>query len=352
MAVIIMIRQYQYSINYDFGFEQDNVLDVELQTINPHIFEHEYGTIPSVKKVSLSSHLLGIGSAPEQYVTIPGKVDSIKASSISINEGFISNMELELVAGKDFGLSSIENSSEIIVNEEFVKRWNLKDPYAAINKAFILPNGREVRIAGVVKDFHYSGLNTLIGSFFFEYDPAKFKFANLKLQPGDLSGTFVAMTRLWKKIGGEGNFTSQLFSDQIKDAYSFYITIMKLWGFLGFLAITVACLDLLGSVSFTTKKRFKEISIRKVMGASSKNLVLLLSKDFLLLMVIATFITIPSVYFLFEYLLTSIQPYSIQIGIIEIGLGLIITMVLGLSTILSQTMKAANANPVDNLRNE
>ena len=138
--------------------------------------------------------------------------------------------------------------------------------------------------------------------------------------------------------------------DEIREAYSFYIMIVKLWSFLGLLAITVACLGLLGTVSFTTKKRIKEISIRKVMGASSESLVLLLSREFVILMTIASIITIPVMYILFNHLLGNTQHYSIEIGALEIGINLFIMLVLGLSTVLSQTLKAANANPVDNLK--
>jgi putative ABC transport system permease protein len=108
-------------------------------------------------------------------------------------------------------------------------------------------------------------------------------------------------------------------------------------------------LGLLGTVSFTTKKRVKEVSIRKVMGASAESLVLLLSKDFILLMAIASMITIPSMYLLFNHLLGNTQHYSIDVGFVEISISLSIMLFLGLSTILSQTLKAANANPVENL---
>ncbi len=127
---------------------------------------------------------------------------------------------------------------------------------------------------------------------------------------------------------------------------------MKFWGFLGLLAITVACLGLLGTVSFTIKKRVKEIGIRKVLGATAKGLVFLLSKYFVILMVIAGAITIPIMYFLFTHMLANTQHYSIHIGFIEIFVSLVIMMFLGLATILTQTLKAANANPVDNLRTE
>ena len=118
------------------------------------------------------------------------------------------------------------------------------------------------------------------------------------------------------------------------------------------LAITVACLGLLGTVSFTIKKRVKEISIRKVLGASSESMVVLLSKDFIKLMIIASIITIPAVYFLLDHVLTNTQHYSVQIGFLEIIVSLLIMAFFVLTTILSQTMKAANANPADNLRTE
>lgn len=352
MAVVIMIRQYQYSVNYDFGFEQQNVLDVELQNVDPQLFKNEYGKIPSVRRISLSSHILGIGAAPERYIKISNQSDSIKASSISVDEAFISNMKLELLAGKDFSDHAAENSRLIIVNEEFVKSLRLKDPFAAVDRSFVLTDGREVRIAGVLKNFHYSGLKEPVRNFFFDYDAGRFQYANLKLESRDAVNSLKAMEKLWKIVGGDGKFTAQFFSDEIKDAYSFYKMIMKLWSFLGLLAITVACLGLLGTVSFTIKKRVKEIGIRKVMGASSKSLVLLLSKDFVMLMVIAGVITVPVIYFLMDHLLVSIQHYSVQIGFLEISVSLIIIMFLGLTTILSQTLKAANANPVNNLRTE
>jgi ABC-type antimicrobial peptide transport system permease subunit len=221
-----------------------------------------------------------------------------------------------------------------------------------LDKAITFTDGRVFQIAGVLKNFHYSGLKEKIQPFFFENNPDSFHYANLKLETSDAIAGLTAMEELWKKLGGEGKFTAQLFSDEIKDAYSFYKMIMKLWGFLGLLAITVACLGLLGTVSFTTKKRVKEISIRKVMGATSESLVLLLSKDFVILMVIASLITTPVIYFLFDYLLADLQHYSTQIGFIEVFISLLIMMALGLATILSQTLKAANANPADNLRTE
>ncbi|TDH24619.1 ABC transporter permease [Segetibacter sp. 3557_3] len=352
MAVVIMMRQYYYSVNYDLGFEQESVLDVDLQNVDPQIFKNEFSKLPVVKRISMSSHVLGVGSAAERYMKTADQFDSIAVSSMSVDEAFISNMKLHLLAGRDFNQNTLENTRFIIVNEEFVKSLKLEAPAQAINKIVTLTNGSEFRIAGVLKNFHFAGLKEAIAPFFFEHNPGRFAYANMKLASSADMSSISAMEQLWKKIGGAGKFNAQLFAAKIKEAYNFYIMITKLWGFLGILAITVACLGLLGTVSFTIKKRVKEIGIRKVLGATAKSLVVLLSKDFVMLMVIASVITIPIIYFLFTNLLNNTQYYSIQIGFLEIFASLLIMMLLGLTTILSQTLKAANANPVDNLKTE
>jgi ABC-type antimicrobial peptide transport system permease subunit len=352
MAVVIMMRQYHYSVNYDLGFDQKNLLDVNLQNVDQQRFKNEFAKLPSVKSISMSSHVLGTGSAANRFVKTANQLDSMAVSSMSVDGNFISNIKLDLVAGRNFSNNKLENSRLIIVNEVFVKRLNLKDPFAALDKSIVLTDSSVYSIIGVLKNFHYSGLKEAIQPFFFEYDPDKFRYANLKLASGDAVGSLGAMGDLWKEVGGEGKFTAHLFSDEIKDAYSFYKMIMKLWGFLGLLAITVACLGLLGTVSFTIKRRIKEISIRKVMGASAENLVVLLSKDFIKLMLIASIITIPVIFLVFGSLLPQLQHYNIQIGAIEVIASLMIMMLFGLTTVLSQTLKAANANPADNLRTE
>ena len=352
MAVIIIMRQYQYSVNYDLGFDQKDLLDVGLQNVDPQRFKNEFSKIPSVQKISMSSHILGTGSAANRFVKTIDHLDSIAVPSMSVDDNFISNMKLDLLSGKNFSSNHQENSRMIIVNEEFVKRLNLEDPFTALEKSVVLTDSTNYRIAGVLKNFHYSGLKEVIQPFFFEYNPGKFNYANLKLASGDAVGSMAAMEKLWKKTGGEGKLTARLFSDEIKETYGFYKMIMKFWSFLGLLAITVACLGLLGTVSFTIRKRVKEISIRKVMGATAENLVVLLSKEFIKLMIIASVITIPAVYFLFDYVLTNTQHYSVQIGFVEVIVSLFIMMFFVITTILSQTLKAANANPADNLRTE
>jgi putative ABC transport system permease protein len=352
MAVVIVVQQYRYSVNYDLGFHQEGILNVDLQQADPQLLKNEFGKLSFVQAVSMSSHALGAGPAPTSYVSQAEKSDSIETSTMSVDENFIHNMGLNLVRGRNFTSDSIQNSRLIIINEVFAKKLSPDDAYGAIDQVIILPDKREVRVAGIVKDFHYASLTSPIGNFFFEYTPEHFVYANIHLESTNVIQAFSEMEAAWKSVGEGDKFKAQFLTDQIRDAYGFYFMIVKIWGFLGLLAITVACLGLLGTVVFTIKNRVKEVSIRKVMGASSESLVYLLSRDFIILMIIASIITIPTVTFFMERLLLTAQYYNVPIGAVEIIISLSIILFLGMTTVLSQTLKAANTNPVDNLRVE
>lgn len=352
MAVVIMVQQYRYSVNYDLGFDQQGILNVELQQADPQLVKNEFEKLSFARAVSMSSHALGAGLVPETYVRKAGGSDSIATSMMSIDEKFIANIGLTLVKGRNFSNDPMSNTRLIIINEVFAKQLSPGDAYGAVDQVIILPDNREVRVAGIVKDFNYASLTSPIGNFFFEYNPKDFVYANLHLESTNVPQSFSDMEQAWKPVGNGAKFKAQFLADQIREAYGFYFIIVKIWGFLGLLAITIACLGLLGTVVFTVRNRVKEVSIRKVMGASSESLVVLLSKDFIVLMVIAGLITLPTVAWLMEQLLLTGQYYNVPIGAVEMIVSVSIMLLLGMATILSQTLKAANANPVDNLRVE
>jgi putative ABC transport system permease protein len=352
MAMVIMVQQYRYSINYNFGFGQEKILNVDLQQADPQLVKNEFEKLSFVSLMSMSSHPLGAGDVPGLYVKRIDRSDSLDASLMAIDENFIPNMGLHLVLGRNFTSDAGENSRLIIINEVFAKSLSPDNPSGAIDQVIILPDKREVRVVGILKDFHYANLQSPIGNFFFEYAPGNFRYANFYLQSTNERQAFLEMEEAWKPVGNGNRFKSEFLSDQIRDAYAFYDSIVKMWGFMGLLAITIACLGLLGTVVFTVKNRVKEVSLRKVMGASSKSLVYLLSRDFIVLLAIASIVTVPGVYFLMELMLQEAQYYHAPIGSFEIVISLSVVLVLGLTTIFSQTLKAANTNPVDNLRVE
>ncbi|WPP51559.1 ABC transporter permease [Catalinimonas niigatensis] len=351
-AVVIMVQQYRHSINYDFGFDQEKILNVDLQQADPQLVKNEFGKLSFVSPISMSSHPLGVGNVPGLYVKRLDNSDSIEANRMAIDETFITNMGLHLVLGRNFTNDAGENSRLIIINEVFAKNLSPDDASGAIDQVVILPDQREVRVVGILKDFHYASLQSPIENFFFEYAPENFNYANFQLQSTHESQAFLEMEAAWKSVGSDDKFKAEFLTDQIRDAYSFYNSVVKIWGFMGLLAITIACLGLLGTVVFTIKNRVKEVSIRKVMGASSGSMVYLLSRDFIMLLAIAGIVTLPSVYLFMEWMLHEEQYYHASIGAFEVVISLAVVLALGLTTIFSQTLKAANTNPVDNLRLE
>jgi putative ABC transport system permease protein len=351
MAVVVVLSQYRYIMNFDFGFNKENLFDVELQGTDPQIFKNEFEKISSVQKISMSSHVVGTGDVGREWVMSLDKSDSSETFQIAIDENYLSNFGLTLLAGKNFDANPELNRQKIIVNETFLKRFQIKSPHDAVDKSFLVA-GKEKYVAAVVKDFHYANLNVPIEEFYFSYEPEKFQVANIKVQSADMFGDISQMEEAWKKFENPMKFKAQFFDDEIEETYFFYMTMVKLVGGLGVLAITISCLGLLGMVVFTVENRVKEIGVRKVMGSSVMQIIMLLSKDYLKLLLIAAAIAIPVTYWIMDMYYQEAQYYRATIGVVEVLISLLIMVLLGGLTIFSQTTRAARTNPVETLRHE
>jgi len=349
-SVVIIVNQYKKTINYDFGFQQENILDVRLQGTNAALFKSEFSKLSSISEISMSSHIMGIEGIAPDYVKSTEGSDSIEIFQMAIDDHYLSNLNLKLLAGKNFVQSDV-SKGKIIVNETFLEKNGIAEPTSVLGKLFIL-NDQELEVIGVVKNFHYAQLDEPIESFVFRYDDAQWRVANLKIASTNMLGALTDMEQLWKPLAGEKKFTAHFFEEEIEDAYSHYFVLVKICGFLGFLAITISCLGLLGMVVLTVESKTKEIGIRKVMGASTSGVTMMLSRDFMKLIVIASCIALPVTYLFFDKVYFRSQHYKIPIGAGEIVLSIVIILSFGLATILSQTWQAAQANPVDTLRSE
>jgi putative ABC transport system permease protein len=243
-----------------------------LHDANPQIFRNEFAKLSTVQKISMSSNVLGLDFDDQEFVLDEKKTDSIGVASMSVDENFIDNFGLHIIAGKNFGANPNSNVGKVIVNEEMLKKLGIDDSFSAIGKSLLLNDGTEISITGVVRNFHYTSLRNPIGAFFFRYDPARFRYANLSVSSQNRFEDFSKMEKTWATLGSNEKFKAEYFTNELREAYSFYFIVIKLWGFLGLLAITVACIGLLGTVAFTVRNRVKEVSVRKVMGASSESL--------------------------------------------------------------------------------
>ncbi len=350
VATSIVYRQYQYALNKDLGFEQENILNVYLQDVDYQMFENEMSRISEVKSISFSSKILATNSRAFTAAKLEGAQDSLYVSNIYVDENFIQNHGLAILEGDDFPKNlPKEEHGYLVINEQFVKDFQWESNAAAIGQ-WVFMQDKPNKIIGVVKDFHYTHLEEPIGSFCFRYQPEVCHIANLKIASVDLPATMQKIEQSWQKLDAYQSMHARFLDEEIEATYQFLIDIMKVFGFVAFLAISIACLGLLGMTVYTTETKLKEISIRKVFGASEGQLIFGLSKGFIYLLLIAALIATPLIFLLFDQVVLNNFAYRINIGLMELSSGFLIILILGLLTIGSQTWKAARANPAENLR--
>jgi putative ABC transport system permease protein len=350
IGLILFSRQYRYNLNYDVGFQRENILDVKLKGVNPEQFRNQFSQLASVQDISMTSHVLGV-STSVQVTTAVDSQDSLEVHQIFADHRYINVVKLELLTGKNFPNEVWQGEKYLIVNEAFVKKFKLGTPYDALGKVFRIEN-KELEIIGVLKNFNYRSLLKPIEAFMIRMDPGKYQLANLSVNFTDTFEAISQMENAWKVIEPDKKFEAEFFDEKIRDSYAFYKTFLKLVGYLGMLAISISLLGLLGMVVYTSETRTKEVGIRKVMGATTGSITLLLSTDYVKLMMWAAVFAIPITIWLADMIFPQLQEYHVTLNFGDILLSLVILLTMGLATIASQTFKTASANPAETLRTE
>jgi ABC-type antimicrobial peptide transport system permease subunit len=280
-------------------------------------------------------------------------LDSATVYHTSIDENYIPLHAHKLIAGKNFTSKPATQETEIIVNEQLLKRFDIgdKDPAQAIGET-VNVGKNSMTIIGVIEDFHHISAISKIEPFIFRYSPDETNYLQLKINAQNISSTLILIDKAWRKVDNIHPLDATFFSDQIEKSYTPFFAIVKISGFLAFLSISIASIGLLGMVVYSAATRLKEVCMRKVLGASDADLIYLLSKEFLILLFIALLVTTPSAYILFSKFILSSIAYPAPVLTIEwIGALLIIALLI-LLMIGSLTMKTAQSNPAQVLKNE
>ncbi|MEQ8626443.1 ABC transporter permease [Ekhidna sp.] len=351
MAVVITHKQYSYSLNTDLGFNKDNILNLKVQGNDPQILKSELMKLPEVSNVSFSSYIPGVGTWNNLQLVDARNQDSIWVHHIEVDDSYLENMQIELVAGRDFvpGENDVRESS-MLVNETFVKNFGLGSPSDALGTVFNI-GGESVEIVGVIKDIIYANLEEYINSFVVR-NTGNYQYANLKVASSDILGTLSSVEEVWDKVDANHRMGAAFMDQQIEDYYEFLVDFMKIFGFIGFLAVSISTLGLLGMAIYSTQTRMKEIGIRKTFGASEGKLIYLLSRGFFIMVMWAILIGTPICYFLFDKVILAQNVYRTQITIVEVGGSISVLLALCLVTIVTQTSRAARTNPANVLRDE
>jgi hypothetical protein len=351
-SVIIIYSQYEHFINYNLGFNTKAILNIKVQDANARTLEQALNEIPDIAQTSKSFMITSVGNNYYTHVKFNNPQDSIRAWYNKVDENYISLFDLKFLAGQNF-TSHLETETEVIVNEELIRRLNIGSgiPVNAIGE-FVQIEGKNLRIVGVLTNFHFSTLENAIGPFIFRNTGTSFNYINVKLSSNHFHEALQEIELMWKKTGSVHPFEAYFYDDLIQRAYSEYSAMVKVIGYLAVLTVIIASLGLIGMVVYSTDARLAEVSIRKVFGAQVKQLMFMLGSGFVTLLFLSAAIAIPITYFVFERMVLRNVTYHSPIGFFELAIGGFVMMLIALVLICSYTLKVANTNPADVLKNE
>lgn len=354
-GTLIMYRQYKHFIAYDLGFSTSNIVNIRLQDAKADLLKREVEQLPEVQAISHSDMIMSVGNYYGARLKChKNPLDSATVYFNGIDENFIPVHDIKLLAGRNFQHASDSAvESEVIVNKYVLKRFNISpdDPEKALGE-IINVDRNDLQIVGVVDDFEYGRANNRANKeviLRYSQDPG---YLNVKIVSDEWIATKSKLEAVCKKIDPIHEPQVRFYSDQIEESFQGLKAAVKLGGFIAFLIIVISSVGLLGMVVYTTETRIKEMSIRKVLGASEAGILLLLGKGFFILLAIAAAIGMPVTYVFYDQiLLPEIANYApMQIWEFLFGLGGILT--IAALMIGSQSIKVAKTNPADILKQE
>lgn len=266
-----------------------------------------------------------------------------------IDADYVSTMKMDLIAGENF-LPSNTNQEKILVNEEALGLWNISNAQAAIGLKINLW-GSQRAIVGVIRNFHQSSPKSPYLPMIFLHTEGRNKLASIRVARGSMQENLDVIKDIYLTIFPDSPFEYFFLDQEFDKQYRSEEQFQQVFGMLTLFAVFISCLGLFGLVSFTVSNRTKEIGIRKVLGANATQIVLLVSKDFVVLVILAVFISTAITYFLIQRWL---ERYAFKV---ELSAGLfigpvVVVLMLSLMTIVTRTVGVSLSNPVNSLKED
>jgi len=354
IGTIVIYGQMQFMRNQDLGFNKEQTLVLETNVSPAQTsLKHAIDNLPGVKSISLASKMPG-GDYNIAYTEIENVNGDFQISDVniySVDFDYISQFSLKIVAGRGFSREFATDSTEaMMVNEVTVKLLGYNNSENAIGAKF-KQWGREGRIVGVIKDFHYKSLQQDIKPLTMRIEPNRTNLMAVKISPQNIEQTVTAIADKWQTILPEQPFDYYFLDEFFDRQYRTEERFGKLFLNFAALAILISCLGLLGLTAYSTLQRRREIGIRRVLGSSVLSVVNLLSIEFLKLVGIAFLIASPLAWLIMNFWLKDFA-YRIGIQLWMFALAGISALSIALLTVSFQAIKAASANPVKSLRTE
>lgn len=357
IGTLIIIKQMDFLNSKSMGFDKEAIITVPFPTDSIGLSKIDFLKNELSRQKGINKFSLGFGSPAEngnwysdfKFDNSPKSTD-FPANLKWGDSNYVHTYNLTLIAGRNIRQSDTAN--EFLVNETLLKMLGITDPALALNKKIDMWDGKiKANIVGVIKDFHSQSLQQQIVPVLIASNKENYSMAGIKLNPPNFKSEIKDIEKIWSNVYPEYVFEYQFLDQKIAKFYKDENKLSNLYKMFAIIAILLSCLGLYGLASFMAVQRIKEVGIRKVLGASVKNVIYLFSKEFIILISIAFVLaTAISYYFMHQWL----QGYAYRIDLswwIFLLAG-VLSLLIALLTVSSQAIKAAIANPVKNLRTE
>ena len=354
VGVMVIVKQVNYVQSKNIGYDKSNILYFNKEgnlNENAESFIAELKKIPGVIRASsVQDNVMQKGNGSSTYgITWPGKSSelSVDFAIRTVNYDLIETLGIQITDGRSFSKAYGAEDQGVIFNETAIKIMGLKKPIGTTINLW----GEDKTIIGVVKDFHISSLHEAIAPVVFKFDPQRASTVMVKIAPGKERETISSVEELYKKMN-PGYLFEYKFLDEVYQAQ--YISeqrVSVMSKYFAALAIIISCLGLFGLAAFNAQVRTKEIGIRKVLGASVSNVMVMLSKDFVILIILSMMIGFPLSWIAMNAWLDGFA-YRVTIGADVFIIAGVAMIILALVTVSYQSLRSALMNPVSSLRTE
>ncbi|MHB1687436.1 MAG: FtsX-like permease family protein [Ignavibacteriaceae bacterium] len=355
ISTIVIYKQMEYVRNKPLGFEKENIIyfptNREIQSkkdaLASKILQLSY-----VKDFAYSSAVPGnMGMTLGMPLKYEGKESEVWFHSVPTSPDFINLMGMKIVEGRNFIDKDTNEIGNIIVNQAFAEKFGLREP---LNASFPGWGEGKSKIVGVVKDFNFESLHSKVAPLAFFNYPDWISYGLIKINSaryGDIKAVINSLKSIWKEMSPDFPFEYNFLDESIDRQYRAEEGFEKAFFCFSLFAIFIACLGLFGLTAYTIEQRTKEICIRKILGATITGITIMLSRQFIILVLISNIIAWPAAYYVMNNWLKDFA-YRINITFWVFIFSGVIALVIALLTVTSQAIKAATANPVKSLKYE
>ncbi|OOG76360.1 ABC transporter permease [Algoriphagus sp. A40] len=356
IATLISLNQMNHIRNADLGFSKEEVYLIELEQENPAqprlaSFKQELLRIPGVKSVSLASDPPGSDNNSSTNFSFDNKADDVPYPVFLklADEDYFGNFDMEFLAGQ--GYSQSDTARQAVINETLARNLTEGNPESAVGKTIRLGTGPWLEITGVVKDFTPNSLRDEIKPILLTTIQNWYFYSAIKLEKNVSRTTLDQIEAVFTSFYPNKIYSPRFYDEMIDEFYESEEKLALVYQIFAGISLVVAGLGLYGLVSFLVSQRVKEIGIRKTLGASIPEITVMISKEFVLMIILSFLVAVPLAYYMMEGWLESFA-YRIPLTIGLFIVVFVVSLALTVLTVGSKAIEAALANPVKSIKSE